>query len=262
MALVRSLMSTGAFGDSFPDECPDGRGPVGTNEHTFQLALRAEIPEVPWPLQPDEVPPTLAVLDMVQFCYHHVAKPEAQGYHSFFDHKHLTFDRDEGRRDFRARIERIFSRNALAYELKEDGSVERLAPEGLREALRDSTFNTGDRELDGMLEAARAKFLSPDPAVRRESLEKLWDAFERLKSLDDGNNKKASVEALLKRASPEGNFRARLDAEARELTGIGNSFQIRHAETNQVAIALDAHVDYLFHRLFALLQLLGRRDRS
>jgi hypothetical protein len=51
----------------------------------------------------------------------------------------------------------------------------------LAEELRRVLFQTGDPELDAMLEAARTKFLSPDPNVRRESLEKLWDAWERVR---------------------------------------------------------------------------------
>ena len=70
--------------------------------------------------------------------------------------------------------------------------------------------------------------------------------------------KKASVAALLAKASPEPKFRERLDAEAIELTAIGNQFRIRHSETTQTPIDADEQVDYLFHRLFALVQLVLR----
>ncbi len=40
------------------------------------------------------------------------------------------------------------------------------------------------------------------------------------------------------------------------LTKIGNTFQIRHSETSQVSLTRDAHVDYLFHRMFALIWML------
>lgn len=71
-------------------------------------------------------------------------------------------------------------------------------------------------------------------------------------------DKKASATALLDRAASEATFRGMLEAEARELTNIGNTFGIRHSEKNQVPLALDEHVDYLFHRLFALIRLLLR----
>jgi hypothetical protein len=108
------------------------------------------------------------------------------------------------------------------------------------------------------LERARTKFLSHDPEVRRESLEKLWDAWERLKTLNNPN-KKLGVAVLLDQAAPEPAFRSTLDNEAKELTRIGNEYQIRHSETNKIVINNDADVDYLFHRLFSLMFLLMRK---
>ena len=93
--------------------------------------------------------------------------------------------------------------------------------------LLGAQFYTGDGELDRMLETARCKFINPDEAIRREALESLWDAWERLKTLGDGSNKKAQVTYLLDHtaglSSPK--FRAALEREAKELTGIGNNFR-------------------------------------
>ena len=61
-----------------------------------------------------------------------------------------------------------------------------------------------------------------------------------------------------KKAAAEPNFYKRLEDEAHELTSIGNNFTIRHSETYQVPLELSEHVDYLFHRLFALIRLLLR----
>jgi hypothetical protein len=57
---------------------------------------------------------------------------------------------------------------------------------GLGETLTEFTFASGDQKLDELFETARAKFLDPNPEIRRESVEKLWDAFERLKTLEPG----------------------------------------------------------------------------
>jgi hypothetical protein len=162
-----------------------------------------------------------------------VAKVVKGSYHSFFQHHHLTFDQGAGQAEFRQRINRIFSRNGIAFEFRNNGQITRLGPEVLRESLQTVTFKTGDPELDSLLETARSKFLSPDPKLRRESLEKLWDAWERLKTLEPGKDKKASVKSLLDKATGEPKFRDLLEREARELTDIGNTFQIRHTETTQ-----------------------------
>ena len=87
-------------------------------------------------------------------------------------------------------------------------------------------------------------------------MEKLWDAWERLKSLSDPKDKKRSVELLLDRASAEPTLRGRIELEARQLTDIGNNFMIRHTEVTKPPITESIHVDYLFHRLFSFIRML------
>jgi hypothetical protein len=104
------------------------------------------------------------------------------------------------------------------------------------------------------------RFLSRDAVVRRESLETLWDAWERIKSLEGGKDKRESTERILNKASGEPNFRILLEAEARELTNIGNAFMIRHAEVGKIPIVDEEHVDFLFHRMFAAIRLLLKKS--
>jgi hypothetical protein len=205
------------------------------------------------PFEAEKVQPTPAVLDFLEFCYRAIGKPESGDYHSYHGHYHLYFKPEEGKTAFREAINRIFSRNGMAYEFNSDGSIVRLAPEGLRDILMPTVFRTRDSVLNSLLEAARTKYLNRNPTVRQEALEKLWDAWERLKTIEPGKDKKESATALLNRASPEPTFRNALENEATELTRIGNKFRIRHAETSQVPLQLSEHVDYLFHRLFALI---------
>jgi hypothetical protein len=115
---------------------------------------------------------------------------------------------------------------------------------------------SGDDTLDTMLREACQKFRDPAPAARREAVERLWDAWERLKSLDHATNKRISVDVLLSTATDDAALRAVLEAEAKTLTSIGNDFHIRHFEANRSAISRIEHYEYLFHRLFALMYLL------
>ena len=55
-------------------------------------------------------------------------------------------------------------------------------------------------------------------------------------------------------ASPK--FREALEGEAIALTNIGNNLRIRHSETSQEGLARSEHVDYLFYRMFSLIQLI------
>jgi len=170
-------------------------------------------------------------------------------------HSHYSYDQKAGRAKFEQDVNRIFERNGVAFDLKH-GEVIRIAPTGLQEALAETVFHSGDSVLDEILEAARLKFLNRSLEVRREALEKLWDGWERLKTLEPGSDKKASATALLAKAAQEPNFLARLDSEARELTDIGNKFMIRHTETDKIPIRDSAQVDYLFHRMFSLIRML------
>lgn len=258
IALINSLIARGALGIDYPDECPDGKGPIGTDWEMFRLARNAEVPDLDLKggMDAEHVPPPIVVMDLLEFCFLHVAKPAKVGYHPFFDHHHLSFDRDKGRAEFVAAVNRILKRNGLAYQMSDSGLAERLAPTVLRESLVAAVFDTGDDQLDAMLETARRKFLSPDARERSESLEKLWDAWERLKTVGPGQDKKESITNLLDAAATHSPLRESLESESKELTSLGNALQIRHSEKEQVPVTRDEHVDYLFHRLFALIRLL------
>jgi hypothetical protein len=260
---IVARINDGSFGARYPEMCPDGQGPIGTDERALSDAMRARIPTLPaqpWLRGVDEAPSVHDVMDLIEFCWRSIGKPARGGVHSYFGHYHLSFDIEEGQDEFADAINDIFRRNGLAYELSEEGSIQRLAPPVLQEALSGATFASGDSGLDQLLEDARRKFLKPDEQVRREALEKLWDAFERIKTLEAGTNKNAQAKALLDIAagwqSPK--FREALETEARELTRIGNTLHIRHSETTQEPLANAQQVDYLFQRLFALITLLLR----
>lgn len=275
VAFIQSLISTGALGYQFPESCPDPGvfAPIGTDQEAFSLALKAEITGIDWPLQTQTTdlggsssweskpfsPDTLLVLDLVQFCYKNSAKPIHGSFHKYYHHHHLTYDVAAGQKEFRERINMLFSRNGLAYELDINGAIVRLAPPILRETLMNAVFQTGDKTLDHMLEESRCKFLNPDTSIRREAIERLWDAWERIKTIENPDNKKLSIGILLKKVTDITEIRQMLDDEAKKITEIGNSFQIRHSEVTQTMISDSDHLDYLFHRLFSLMQLLLKK---
>ncbi len=242
------------FGFLFPDKCRDGYAYAGTDFGKLQRTMEGY--GLLWPRgQCAAASSDGQVFDVVEFAYEHIAEAKDPSYHSYMSHSHYAYDQETGRAKFEQDVNRIFERNGIAFELKH-GEVIRIAPTALQEALAQTVFHTGDSALDEMLEAARQKFLNKSLEVRRESLEKLWDAWERLKTIEPGKDKKTQVAALLAKGSKEPNFLARLDKEAMELTEIGNTFMIRHTETDKVPIGESSHVDYLFHRMFSLIRML------
>ncbi|KWU21988.1 AbiJ-NTD4 domain-containing protein [Achromobacter xylosoxidans] len=272
VATVQALISGGAFGLRFPERCPDGQATCGGDSDALAASVSAEMPGLAWPLEIVSVegegyfaerqpfaPDTLLILDFIEFVHASVAKPILGKYHDFFSHHHLTFDQEAGQADFRATVNRIFARNGVSFEMLPSGRIERLLPPVLGEELKRALFNTGDRTLDNMLDECRAKFSDRNPLVRREALERLWDAWERLKSLADPSDKKRSIKIILDAVTSVPSLRERLETEATELNSIGNSHLIRHSEISQVPVIDVDQVDYLFHRLFAMIQLMLRK---
>ena len=269
VATVQTLINSGAFGLSFPERCTDGQVICGSDSDALSASLAAEMPGLAWPLETAAVvadgcfsehqpfaPDTLLILDFVEFVHASVAKAIPGKYHDFFNHYHLTFDQEAGQEGFRSTVNRMFARNGVAFEILPTGRIVRLLPPVLGEELKRTVFNTGDRTLDNMLSESRAKFSDRNPLVRREALERLWDAWERLKSFADPGDKKRSIKIILDAVTSEPSLRARLEEEAMELNSIGNSYLIRHSEVTQVAVIDVDHIDYLFHRLFAMIQLM------
>lgn len=255
VGLVASELGKHSFAVDFPYECQDGGAVAGTDEHPLSLLLKGEIPDIQWPLQIEPQPERLAILDFLQFCFRHIGEAEQLHYHGFFKHHHLGFDRQTGQDRFREAVNRLFARNGVAYELTDTGDIVRLGSPVFQQALG-VVFLTQDTTLDSLLEDARRKFTNPDPHVRREALEKLWDAWERIKTLEPGKDKKESTKKMLDKAASEMNFRDLLEIEAKELTRIGNDFRIRHSETTKEEIGESSQVDYLFYRMYSLINLL------
>ena len=259
-ALIQAGIEDGSFGFKYPETCPDGAGPIGTDRNMFWAAAQGDIPDLKLPVDPSEVPPYLVVLDLIQFCFGSIGKPLQRKWHSYFDHTHLDFLQEDGQKIFLESINRIFARQGIAYELISNGEIKRLGPEILRESLANTLFHTGDAKLDNLLELARKKFFNPDLTVREESLEKLWDAWERIKTLEaPSDDKKKSIANLLDKVSSNKGFKDILNEEGQILTNVGNHFHIRHFETDKVPLEGSEQIDYLFSRLFALIYFLLRK---
>jgi len=256
VALTNNLIDEEYFAQAFPERCPDFPDQIyGTNQSRMISTILAWFPTLKFPLNELDKPVTLTILEFIEFCHEHMAKPVTFDLHKYFTHHHLSFNKQEGQTEFRNQVNRLFERNGIAFELQNNGKVTRLAPPIVRDILNNAIFQTNDQELDSLLETARFKYLNPGLKIRLESLEKLWDAWERIKTLD-GANKKKSVKMLAEKASDEINMHKVLMEDAQALTDIGNNFMIRHTEVGKTPITSSAHVDYLFHRMFALIYLL------
>lgn len=119
------------------------------------------------------------------------------------------------------------------------------------ELLFDKQAQTDDEELNKLIKDAKDRFFIPED--KQIAVEKLWDAFERIKTYYVGN-KKQSSEKLVSLISK--NFSSELlDAEFQILTKIGNQYRIRHHETDKKEIIEAKHLNYFFFRMLTLIDL-------
>lgn len=254
LALINSKINDGSFASVYPKYFHQSTSCIeSTDKDQFFLACSGEVPNIKYPLSEFSVPATLDIIDLVQFCWTKIAMPTRRS-HDFYDHDHLVFDIEAGRSVWVCDVNRIFARNGIAYKLGDDGCVTRLLPEIFIESFDYVLFRTDDSILNGMLADACGKFINPNEKIRREGLERLWDAWERIKTIND-SDKKQSVKELLDKCATESELRKNLEDEAATLTKIGNKFLIRHSERNKVPLERSTQVDYLFYRLFSLIHL-------
>lgn len=255
LALIMARRNDGSLGFGFPDPCPDSGDPCGTDIMSFDRYIAAHVPEIREAIGTSNVPPTLAILDLLEVVADAVGAPFERNYHNYMRHRHLGFDRAAGLRRFVYDVNRILARNRIAFEMDEVGRIRRFGPHILRDVLDNATFRTGDSDTDRLLAVAMERILSRNTQDQVDALEKLWDAFERIKTLEPGLDKKTQIRMLLDRAAngtvPK--FREVLENEALALTDIGNDFRIRHSETNKEPLPYPEQIDALFHRMFAFL---------
>jgi len=271
VALIMELMSDGSLARDFPArECEDDANLItGTDELMFDDSLKAHIPRAgDNPLaRSSQIPSTAVVLDILDFTARHIAWPSRRANHSYFGHEHLFFDYNyqwitSRETQFREDVDVIFARNGIAFSFGDDMRIRRFGPPEARELLPDFRPKTGDPELDVKLMDAVSRFQSRTPADRQDALEKLWDAFERMKTLEsatDKNDKRNSANRLLDSATGVGPFRDQLESEFAALTAIGNKFRIRHHESYVPDLPNDRARDYLFIRLAAVIAFVLRQ---
>ena len=119
------------------------------------------------------------------------------------------------------------------------------------ELLSDKEVDTNDEELNKLIKEAKDRFFNPKD--KQIAIEKLWDAFERIKTYYEGNKKQSSKKLV---TIVSQNFNSELiDNEFQILTKIGNEYRIRHHETDKKEITETKHINYLFFRMLSLIDL-------
>lgn len=158
---------------------------------------------------------------------------------------------------FRAEINELFTEAGLLYTLTDKNIIERIIISSpLTKEMEDHFFTIQESGIKDLLEEAITLYKAPNPSARRDSVEKIWDALERLKTYYTSLDKKQSATKIVKDMSGGNeNFEELFNTEFKNLTDIGNHYRIRHHETDKIDIIDERHYDYLFNRCLSLIAL-------
>ncbi|CAM3402377.1 MULTISPECIES: AbiJ-related protein [Paenibacillus] len=158
------------------------------------------------------------------------------------------FEKYNKKTDFEAEVNAIFKLNELPFKLN-NGKVENTFNIQIKDSALVHIEEAGLKEL--LQEAANYY----DKGNLKIAVEKLWDAFERLKTYYSPTlDKKKSISRIIEDMSGrKSHFQELFEKEFRELTQIGNDFRIRHHETTKINIVDARHYDYFYKRCLSLI---------
>ncbi|WP_312699229.1 hypothetical protein [Sedimentibacter sp.] len=158
------------------------------------------------------------------------------------------FERNISSDDFEMQINAILRLNEISLKLDNGRIVSTFDNQINKNSLND-VQEVGLKEL---LQEAGKYY---DKCNYQIAVEKLWDAFERLKTyysptLDKKDSSNKIVQDMGNNKQP---FMELFEKEFRDITYIGNNFRIRHHETTKIDIEDERHYEYFYKRCLSLI---------
>lgn len=190
------------------------------------------------------------LFDVIEFLYDNVSKP-TEGYHHSYGgcgyHYH-SFNREEGRAEFRAHINRLLASYQAPHELLENGELVSKADPGLENLLKADVPLADPSRVESRVEAAIARFRRHRSSFedRRHALRDLADVLEFLRP---------KLKGVLS------------TQDEADLFNIANNFGIRHHNEKQKteydqAIWLSWIFYYYLATIHAALRLIEKAERK
>lgn len=159
--------------------------------------------------------------------------------------------------DFRSAINTLFQKYNIPFNLNDSGLIEQLAlSEVLSPDIISLSAQIPEPELQELFNIAIEKHMQPNLQSHKDAVEKIWDVLERLKTYYTDLDKKQSVNKIIENMScGQDDYKILFTEEFKALTSIGNSFRIRHHETDKININDIRYYDYFFNRCLSLIAL-------
>ncbi|UOY01649.1 hypothetical protein [Blastococcus sp. PRF04-17] len=254
---LENLAERDYFAQQAPSQCSDGHT-YYWDEQAVRKALVRHVGPIAWPLDPDNVAgiPDDEVLRYVTGFFQLVSRPTDSWFHEFCRSSHPTaFDTASGRYDYTVDVNALFGRFQTGLVLQNGRIKGTTGSFTLNRRLGDALPFGGDQHLEKLISSGLHEFQTSDPRRRWQGLRHLADAYERVKTLQVPENKKASTAALIGAMSPEAALGEHLDGLLRQMTTLSNGLTIRHHEVGKVDITEDpVLVDFLFYSYYNVLR--------
>lgn len=254
--------------NEFPDYCSDFPNVIcGVDASLLCKTLKFRIPDLQFDYsETSVVVPFIeeynqyALLDYIEYIGKNIKDFNRLDFHDFFKHYHIELlDTDKIKLKFQKDINYVFKLTGLLYRLNENSDVERIT--NIDEQIEVEMPNiviVDELGLKDLLLESIKLYRNPRPEIHKLATEKIWDAFERLKTifLSECGGKKQSADKLIEILSKnDEDYITLLNTEFEALTKIGNNYRIRHHETNKKEITDERYYDYFFNRCFAIVVL-------
>lgn len=253
----------------FTQNCHDDftdSGYVGFNEEGFNARIKIRIPSlfrdefdrICVPIDGDEYD-QYALLDYIEFFAQNIKDiSERWNNETYRNYQTIEcFESSEIFKDFQEEINQTFTESGLLYQLTDEKIIERIVENNvLTTEIEDKVEALDEIGIRELLKDSVALYKTPNPTARQDSVEKIWDALERLKTYHTRLDKKSSIEKIVTdMANGNDDFIDMFNDEFNLLTKIGNDYRIRHHETNRIDIIDIRYYDYLFNRCLSLIAL-------
>ena len=153
--------------------------------------------------------------------------------------------------DFEAQMNTILKLNEITFQLN-NGKIVNSFDAQINKSSLEAVQEAGLKEL---LQEASKYYNENNLQI---AVEKLWDAFERLKTYYCSAiiDKKKSVNKIVKDMSNNQQpYMEMFEKEFHELTTLGNNFRIRHHEITKVDIQDKRHFEYFYKRCLTLISI-------
>ena len=233
--VFKQLRQAGYFDQAFGFECVDlGDVPGSVPDVPLEMLLRIHKKDL-WPIEEtasgyyeDDL------FDVIEFLYDHVSKPIDGTLHSYAEcgmHWN-TFNQQEGRREFRDKMNTVLGHYQKRFELSDEGDILQKPAEGF-EAIFEEDIPSADANITKRVKAAVFRYRRHGATLddRRHAVRDLADVLEYLRP---------QVKTLL------------TSNDEKDLFNIANSFGIRHCNDKQKTDYDSAlWLSWMFYLLFS-----------